>query len=191
MSLWSRVKDWFGSDAAQLKEDPHPRLPRRDRGDAERVLTYACGSPTCSSSAIKSGCATITPPCMRPSSCGTATTEVAEFTRTARPPEGMLPSGILGDFSLTPLLPFNGGTVGLQGALTVVKGENPATGARRAACLLKLVGPPLAEALGITRGLQRTRAAADLGAAEIQLGVHREFAAAAGRVEGAAPATMG
>lgn len=180
MSLWSRVKDWFGSDAAQLTKihipedggieatpnDSYFRVWLADmflERDQEWLRDHY---PSVHASVqLRYG-----------------NYEAAEFTRTARPPEGMLGPGILGDFSLTPLLPFNGGTVGLQGALTVVKGENPVTAALDVLQdFSKLVGPPLGEALGIasrvSNGLERLL---NLGAADIQLGVHREFAAVGG-----------
>lgn len=46
------------------------------------------------------------------------------FTRVVRPPENATKDGVLRNYEILPLTPFNGGTLELQAALMAMKGEN-------------------------------------------------------------------
>lgn len=108
--------------------------------------------------------------------------EQATFTTLSRPPlEGLGPS-VTGNFPLTPLLPYRGGVVELEAALTVLKGANPVlAGLDVLQDFSSLIGPPLAQALPIAgkvaTGIETIAAAAE---DESRLSLHQAFAAAGG-----------
>jgi hypothetical protein len=72
------------------------------------------------------------------------------FTTFARPPESWSSPGARLDFPITPLLPFNGGTVEVEAALYEARVDGPlATAVDLIAGLASLMGPPLATAAAI------------------------------------------
>jgi hypothetical protein len=76
--------------------------------------------------------------------------QAAAFTRFERPPDGWTTPGAQLDFAITPLVPFNGGTVEIEAALYQATVGGPiATGVALAGNLASLMGPPLASAAAI------------------------------------------
>jgi len=76
--------------------------------------------------------------------------EPTAFTTFGRPPESWSAPGARLDFPITPLLPFNGGTVEIEAALYETSVDGPlATAVDLVAGLAALMGPPLATAAAI------------------------------------------
>ena len=74
----------------------------------------------------------------------------AAFTYFDRPPEAWTTAGAQLDFPITPLVPFNGGTVEIEAALYQVSVEGPlATAVSLVGGFASLMGPPLASAAAI------------------------------------------
>jgi len=74
----------------------------------------------------------------------------ATFTTLARPPENWTVPGAQMDFPITPLLPFTGGTVELEGALYQATVDGPlGTAVGLVSSLAGLMGPPLANAAAL------------------------------------------
>ena len=74
----------------------------------------------------------------------------ATFTTFQRPPEAWSVPGAQLDFPVTPLLPFNGGTVEIEAALYEATTGGPlGTAIELLAGLASLIGPPLATAASI------------------------------------------
>lgn len=74
----------------------------------------------------------------------------ATFTTLARPPESWTVPGAQMDFPITPLLPFTGGTVELEGALYQATVNGPlGTAVGLVSSLAGLMGPPLANAAAL------------------------------------------
>jgi hypothetical protein len=106
----------------------------------------------------------------------------ATFTSLSRPPEGGLGPGVYGNYALTSLLPYRGGTVELQAGLTAVDGANALAAAFSVVQdFSSLIGPPLGEALGIAGkvadGVQKLL---DAGQDDVVLGLHQQYASAGG-----------
>lgn len=106
----------------------------------------------------------------------------ATFTSLSRPPEGGLGPGVYGNYALTSLLPYRGGTVELQAGLTAVEGANALAAAFSVVQdFSSLIGPPLGEALGIAEkvagGVQKLLEA---GQDDVMLGLHQQFSSAGG-----------
>jgi hypothetical protein len=77
-------------------------------------------------------------------------TEPTPFTTLTRPPGNWTVPGAQFDFQITPLLPFNGGTVEVEAALYQATVAGPlATAVGLIGNLASLMGPPLAIAAGI------------------------------------------
>jgi hypothetical protein len=77
-------------------------------------------------------------------------TEPTPFTTLTRPPGSWTVPGAQFDFPITPLLPFNGGTVEVEAALYQATVAGPlATAVGLIGNLASLMGPPLAVAAGI------------------------------------------
>ena len=77
-------------------------------------------------------------------------TEPTPFTTLTRPPGNWTVPGAQFDFPITPLLPFNGGTVEVEAALYQATVAGPlATAVGLIGNLASLMGPPLAVAAGI------------------------------------------
>jgi hypothetical protein len=76
--------------------------------------------------------------------------QAAAFTRFDRPPEAWTKPGAQLDFAITPLVPFNGGTVEIEAALYQATVGGPlATAVGLAGSLASLMGPPLSSAAAI------------------------------------------
>ncbi len=74
----------------------------------------------------------------------------AAFTFFDRPPEAWTTAGAQLDFPITPLVPFNGGTVEIEAALYQASVEGPlATAVSLVGGFASLMGPPLAAAAAI------------------------------------------
>jgi hypothetical protein len=104
------------------------------------------------------------------------------ITSLSRPPEGELGPGAYGNYELTSLLPYRGGTVGVQAGLTVLEGDSPLAAAFGVVQAFSgLVAPPLSEALTIAEkvagGVDKLL---DAGKDDVTLGLHQQFAAPGG-----------
>jgi hypothetical protein len=179
MNLWERMRGWVDSNAERLTrhflEDgrgdvrPHEDYVRVWLADmflAKDQQWFRSHFPAVTAS-------------VRLNYAGS---QEQEFTRLVRPPENVRGPGEFSNFALTPLLPYRGGQVEVEGGLTALKGESSLVAALGILQdLSSLVGPPLTQALGIA-GKVANGADALLDATDgpVLLGTHEGFGAAGG-----------
>lgn len=108
--------------------------------------------------------------------------EKQPFTRVASPPQNQLGRGVYINYTLTELLPFNGGTVELEAGLLDLKGENSLmNGIKVLESFSQLVTAPLGQALAlagqVTKGIEQIFGGAD---GKVHLGFHNTYASKGG-----------
>lgn len=106
----------------------------------------------------------------------------AQFTRVARPPEGMLGDGVRQDYALTPLVPFSGGVVEIEGGLVELQGPKPLDAAIEVLQDFSgMVGAPLVTGLDVAQKVSNgVSKLLDSVQSNIVLGVYRSLVAAGG-----------
>lgn len=111
-----------------------------------------------------------------------ATQPEQEFTRLIQPPPAVRGPGAFSNFALTPLLPYRGGQVEVEGGLSALKGESSLVAALGILHdLSSLVGPPLAQALGVARKVaDGVGALLDANDGPVLLGTHQGYGATGG-----------
>ncbi len=180
-SLWDRMRGWVQSNAAQLVWTPVPA----DAAEPELKPHDAYFRVWLSEAFLAKDKQWFTnhyPAVHASVRLNFGGEPGATFTTLSRPPEGGLGAGVYGNYALTSLLPYRGGTVELQAGLTAVEGAN-ALGAAFSVVqdFSSLIGPPLGEALGIAEkvagGVQRLL---DAGQDDVLLGLHQQYASAGG-----------
>jgi hypothetical protein len=104
------------------------------------------------------------------------------FARVARPADSSLGEGVLLNYAVTDLVPFNGGTVEVQAALLGLEGDDRlAAGVKLLQTFSGLVGPPLGQALTIAEKV--TPAARDFleqADGDVTLALHQTFTSGGG-----------
>jgi hypothetical protein len=105
-----------------------------------------------------------------------------EFTRLVQPPAEVRGPGAFSNFALTPLLPYRGGDVEVEGGLTALKGDSSLAAALGILQdLSSLVGPPLTQALGIAgKVADGVGALLDANQGPVLLGTHQGYGSAGG-----------
>jgi hypothetical protein len=105
-----------------------------------------------------------------------------EFTRLIQPPPAVRGPGAFSNFALTPLLPYRGGQVEVQGGLSALQGDSSLTAALELLHdLSSLVAPPLAQALGIARKVaDGVGTLLDANQGPVLLGTHQGYGSAGG-----------
>ena len=179
MQLWDRIKGWFDSNTQRLTREfledgggdirPHEdyvRLWLADMFLAKDRQWFSAHYPAVTAS-------------VRLTYAG-ATDQ--EFTRLVQPPEDVRGPGAFSNFALTPLLPYRGGQVEIEGGLTALKGDNSLVAALGILQdLSALVGPPLTEALGIAgKVASGVDALIDATGGPVVLGTHEGYNSAGG-----------
>lgn len=104
------------------------------------------------------------------------------FARVARPADGALGEGILLNYAVTDLIPFNGGTVEVEAALLGLEGDDRlAAGVKLLQTFSGLVAPPLGQALAVAEKVApAAREFLDEARGEMHLALHQTFTADGG-----------
>jgi hypothetical protein len=177
--LWNRLSNWFRSNAAHLTWTPVgptgvPVIPHDGYFRVWLVEAFLARDRDFLKTRYPSVHASV--------QLHVAGTTPLTTTSVSRPPENGLGPGSYGNYALTGLLPYRGGTVELQVGLTTVEGASPlAAGFEVLQSFSTLVGPPLSESLAISTriaaGVERLLTA---GNDDVVLGLHETFVSEGG-----------
>lgn len=104
------------------------------------------------------------------------------FSRVVQPPQQALSTGVLLNYPITELLPFNGGTVEIEASLLALKGENYLNSAIQVLQDFSgLVGAPLTQALTIAEKVSTgIETLLDATNGKVHLPFHQAFTGAGG-----------